>query len=98
MKVLETGKYTGESELTHHLLGVEELAKLFETNQMEVCHIAGITPLYSFPPHGDLKGALDKEKVFCSMLEISKDHAERPGITHLSSRLLAVARKPHHRA
>jgi len=41
-----------------------------------------------------LKNALEHESIFRDMLEISKTYAERPGIVNLSSRLLAVARKP----
>lgn len=92
--VLETGDYVAENGLTLHLLGPGELVDLFKANKMEVCNLAGITPMFSFPPDKELKNALDHEYIFRDMLEISQKYAEHPGIVHLSSRLLVVARKP----
>lgn len=57
-------------------------------------HLAAITPMFSFPPDRDLKAALEHEHIFHDMLEISQTYAEQPGIVHMSSRLIAVARKP----
>ena len=94
LKVLETGNYVPENGLTQHLLGPEELVEILKANKMEVHNLAGITPMFSFPPDSELKDALEHESIFRDMLEISETYAERPGIVNLSSRLLAVARKP----
>lgn len=94
IKVLETGDYVSESGLTQHLLGPEEFVDLLKVHKMEVLHLAAITPMFSFPPDRDLKAALEHEHIFHDMLEISQTYAEQPGIVHMSSRLIAVARKP----
>jgi len=94
IKVLETGDYVSESGLTQHLLGPGELVDLLKANKMEVHNLAGITPMFSFPPDSELKDALEHEYIFRDMLKISQKYAEHPGVVNLSSRLLAVACKP----
>ncbi len=94
IKVLETGDYVSEIGLTLHLLGPGELVDLFKENKMEILNLAGITPLFNFPPESELKNALDCKDIFRDLRRISQKHAEHPGVVNISSRLLAVARKP----
>ena len=94
IKVLETGDYLAESGLTHHLLGPRELVDLVKANKMEVHNLAGITPMFGFPPDTEMKEALEDDGIFRDMVEIGQKYAEHPGIVNLSSRLLVVARKP----
>lgn len=94
IKVLETGEYMSEDGMASHLLGPGELVDLLEANKMKVHNLAGITPLFNFPPDSELKNALDHEGTLGEMFEISQKHAENPGVVNMSSRLLAVAVKP----
>jgi ubiquinone/menaquinone biosynthesis C-methylase UbiE len=94
LNVLESGEYEGKEGLMHHLLGPGELRAAFEEQGMECCTLAGITPMFSFPPDAALKAALDDEQTSQAMVTIAREYAERPEIVSQSSRLLAVARKP----
>ena len=70
---------------------------IFEKNSvegMEVLSVAGITPMFGFPPDGAAKAALEDEKTLQAMEVIARDYAERPEIVAQSSRILAVARRP----
>ncbi len=95
IEVLETGEYISENGLTSHLLGPGEFVDLFKENKMEVLNLAGVTPLFNFPPESELKSSLEREDVFRDMCKISQKHAELPGVVNISSRLLAVVRKPN---
>lgn len=94
IKILETGDHVSKNGLTSHLLGPGELVDMFKENTMELLNLAGITPLFNFPPESELKAALDHEDIFRDMRKISQKHAEHPGVVNISSRLLVVARKP----
>jgi SAM-dependent methyltransferase len=93
-EVLATGVCLGHDGLPMHLLGPGELQNRFEEEGMEVLTVAGITPMFGFPPDGASKAALEDEKTLQAMQVIARDYAERPEIVAQSSRILAVARKP----
>jgi len=94
LNVLATGEYEGKEGLLHHLLGPCELRAAFEEQGMECCTLAGITPMFGFPPDAEQKAALEDKATSQAMVAIAQDYAECPEIVNLSSRLLAVARKP----
>ena len=93
-EVLATGECRGHGGLPMHLLGPGELRTVFENEGMEVLSVAGITPMFGFPPDGGSKAALEDEKTLQAMEVIARDYAERPEIVAQSSRILAVARRP----
>jgi ubiquinone/menaquinone biosynthesis C-methylase UbiE len=94
VEILETGEYKLGDGTTDHLLGPTELTELFTTQKMELLTLAGIMPMFSFPPDENLKKALEDETTYQAMVTISKKYAQRPEIVSLSSRLLVVAQKP----
>lgn len=94
LKIIETGEYVTENGMALHLLGPDELRNIFLDLKMELCTMAGITPMFSFPPDKRLKKKLENETTYQAMITISQKYAEKPEIINLSSRLLAVARKP----
>ncbi|MFA7116959.1 MAG: class I SAM-dependent methyltransferase [Bacteroidales bacterium] len=94
LKILETGEYEGRDGITAHLLGPTELTEIFTTQKMELLTLAGIMPMFSFPPDKNLKKALENKATYQAMVTISKKYAQRPEIVSLSSRLLVVAQKP----
>lgn len=94
MPVLKSGYYEPEDGLGQYLLGPIELKNSLEKQGMEVLHIAGITPFFSFPPASELKEELKQDVFYTDMQKFESEHAEHPDILSLSSRLIAVARKP----
>jgi ubiquinone/menaquinone biosynthesis C-methylase UbiE len=94
MPVLKTGYYEPKEGPGHYLLGPGELKNILEERDMEVVHLAGVTPFFSFPPDRELKNGLNQDAFYSDMQELDSDFAEHPDILSLSSRLLAVARKP----
>jgi 2-polyprenyl-3-methyl-5-hydroxy-6-metoxy-1,4-benzoquinol methylase len=94
LQIFETGEYVNHDGLAMHLLGPTELTSAFADQGMELRTLAGITPMFTFPPDKDLNTALSNEKTYQAMVTIAQEHAERREIVNLSSRLLAVARKP----
>jgi len=94
LKILETGEYEGRDGITVHLLGPTELTEIFTDQKMELLTLAGIMPMFSFPPDKRLTKALENESTYQAMVTISKKYAQRPEIVSLSSRLLVVAQKP----
>lgn len=93
-EILETGKYTNRGGLDLHLLGPCELEKLFQNQCMEVITVAGITPMLTFPPNQNQNNAMNNPDI-CRMLEtIENAFTSHPSMVHISSRLIAVARKP----
>ncbi len=94
LQTIETGEYTNKDGLVLHMLGPEELAAIFRELGMELLTLAGITPLFTFPPNPDQKEALKHSKVFDELKIIDEKFSQQPGMVHLSSRLIAVARKP----
>lgn len=94
MPVLKTGYYELKDGLGHYLLGPTELKNSLEKQGMEILHLAGITPFFSFPPDSEQKKRLRRDAFYTDMQKFESDYAEHPDILSLSSRLLAVARKP----
>lgn len=92
--VLASGECRGHDGMTQHLLGPAELRARFEEEGMEVLTLAGITPMFGFPPDKETRAALGDEKTRNAMEVIARDYAERLEIVAQSSRILAVARKP----
>ncbi|WP_172961777.1 class I SAM-dependent methyltransferase [Desulfovibrio ferrophilus] len=93
LQVLETGKYVNSKGLTVHLLGPDELAAVFKEQGMELLTVAGITPLFTFPPSQELKNAVQDPEVYQMLEAVDEKFAQDSGLVHLSSRLIAVARK-----
>ena len=94
LHILESGKDTAKHSMRLHLFGPTELTSIFEELGMEVCTLAGITPLDTFPPSGQVKKAMKNEAARNALYELSRRHGEKPEIVALSSRILAVAHKP----
>ena len=92
--ILETGNYKLENDTINHLLGPTELTEIFTTQKMKILTLAGIMPMFSFPPDKHLTKALEDEATYKAMVTISEKYAQRPEIVSLSSRLLMVAQKP----
>lgn len=94
LHVAQTGEYTDRSGIAHHLLGPEELAAIIKDLGMELMTIAGITPMFTFPPNPGQKKALEDPKILRDQKAVDAQLSHMPGMMHLSSRLIAVARKP----
>jgi hypothetical protein len=94
LAIIETGEYMTDSGMALHLLGPAELSGIFADQKMDLLTLAGITPMFSFPPDKQLKKAMEDEATYEAMAAIAEKYAETPEIVHLSSRLLAVMRKP----
>jgi SAM-dependent methyltransferase len=94
VELLESGECRGHGGLPQHLLGPEELRIAFEEEGMEVLTVAGITPMFGFPPDGASKMALEDEKTLQAMKVIAREYAELTEIVCQSSRILAVAQRP----
>lgn len=93
VKVLDTGQFSRPDGLTDQRFGPQELAELFESNEMEIVHVAGLCPLFDHLPTKEQVGILDDESVFEMMLEVGKRYAENASVVGLSGRLLIVARR-----
>jgi hypothetical protein len=93
VKVLDTGQFSRPNGLTDHRFGPQELVDLFEANEMEAVHVAGICPLFDYLPTKEHISMLDNERVFEMMLDVSRRYAEDPYIVGLSGRLLIVAQR-----
>jgi len=94
IEILETGEYKLEDGTINHLLGPSELTEIFTTQKMKILTLAGIMPMFSFPPDKHLTKALEDEATYQAMVTISEKYAQRPEVVSLSSRLLIVAQKP----
>jgi len=94
LQLLETGEFVNSKGLTLNLLGPDELASLFKDQDMELLTVAGITPLFAFPPNQDLKIAVKDPGMYRMLESVDEKFAQHPGLVPLSSRLIAVARKP----
>ncbi|WP_300672189.1 bifunctional 2-polyprenyl-6-hydroxyphenol methylase/3-demethylubiquinol 3-O-methyltransferase UbiG [Desulfoluna sp.] len=92
-QIIETGDYEMDNNMTLHLLGPSELTRIFDDLNMELLTLAGITPMFSFPPNEQQKKALEDEATYQAMVKIGREYARRPEIVALSNRLIAVARK-----
>ncbi len=93
-QIMKGGTFVSpKSGLTHNLHGPEQLKALFQANNMEVLHLAGICPFFNFPPQEELVGLLEDDKNFEMLLDVARNHAEHPSILGLSGRLMIVARK-----
>lgn len=93
VKILDRGQFSRPDGLTDHRFEPQELADLFEANEMEALHVAGLCPLFDYLPTKEQVGILDDEHIFEMMLDVSKRYAEDPSVIGLSGRLLIVARR-----
>lgn len=93
LPLLETGK-SSHGELTLHLLGPDEMSAIFNDLNMELLTLAGITPMFTFPPNQGQKKALADSRIVQDQADIDKKFHATNGMLYLSSRLIAVARKP----
>lgn len=92
-QIIETGEYEMDNNMILHLLGPSELTRILDRQNMELLTLAGITPMFSFPPDEQQKKAMEDEVTYQAMVTISREYAQRPEVVALSSRLIAVARK-----
>jgi SAM-dependent methyltransferase len=92
-QIIETGEYEMDNNMTLHLLGPSELTRILDRQNMELLTLAGITPMFSFPPDERQKKAMEDEATYQAMVTIAREYAQRPEVVALSSRLIAVARK-----
>ncbi|WP_319541030.1 class I SAM-dependent methyltransferase [uncultured Pseudodesulfovibrio sp.] len=94
MHTLETGEFTTLGKMQLHLFGPSEFANVFEKLGMKICTLAGITPMFSFPPQQTLNNALENPEMKKALEKLERDYAERPEVIALSSRLIVIAHKP----
>ncbi|SDL58286.1 Methyltransferase domain-containing protein [Maridesulfovibrio ferrireducens] len=94
LQILETGVCVMDNGMKLHLLGPGELTAIFEDQNMELCTLAGITPMLCFPPDPKLEKGMENDATYQAMITMGQKYAEHPEMIALSSRLIAVARKP----
>ncbi|MEF2146044.1 MAG: class I SAM-dependent methyltransferase [Desulfovibrionaceae bacterium] len=95
LHILETGDYASQSGMELHMLGPSELTAIFEEYGLTIKTMAGITPMGTFPACTHYENAVKDSAIRNELYELQRLYGEKPEIVALSSRILAVAQKPH---
>ncbi|BDQ38391.1 hypothetical protein SYK_27510 [Pseudodesulfovibrio nedwellii] len=94
MHTLETGEFSSKGNMDLHLFGPTELTKTFEHFGMTIHTLAGLTPLFTFPPSAKTNAAMKATDTTQALEKLERDYATHPEVIALSSRLIVVAQKP----
>jgi SAM-dependent methyltransferase len=91
--LLDTGRFFRPDGLSDQRFSPDELAGLFEGNDLEVLHLVGVCPFFSFLPSRASVNIMDDPQVFQRVGEVGRRYAKDSHIISLSGRLLVVARR-----
>lgn len=94
LDILKTGVHVTNNGMKLNLLGPAEFSNIFADEKMELCTMAGILPMFNFPTEQPFVKSMEDNSTYKAMEVVAQKYAEQPDIVALSSRLLAVARKP----
>jgi SAM-dependent methyltransferase len=92
--IMELGNYARPDGLNDHRFTPGELVESFQSNELEVTHLLGICPFFSFLPSKEEVRILEDDSSFRKIQDVGWRHAKDPAILGISGRLLMVAKSP----